>query len=160
MLYFGAILVLLGAYMIWKEYAVFLDKDLSWCRAFLAALSDYREKVKCYMDTPAMWAEGYKDELLCGCGFLDGIVGGATFSEAYKEVRNSVLLTDNVDAILTSCFERLGEGYLDTELEILESAIYKLSKEEASLGESLAKRRKAVGAVVGAFAVGMIILII
>ena len=160
MVYFGAILVIFGAYTVWREYALFLDKDLLWCRTFLAALTDYREKVKCYMNTPAMWADGYTDKLLCECGFLDKLVDGANFSEAYADIRKLTHLTDNADAILSSCFERLGEGYLDVEIEILESAIDKLSREEKELAESLAKRRKAVGAMIGAFAVGMIILII
>ena len=71
-----------------------------------------------------------------------------------------MILTDTTEDALNSCFERLGDGYLDTELEVIEQALEKLSREEGRISEDLLKRRKAAGAVLGAFASGIIILII
>lgn len=160
MIYFGAVAVIFGAYMLWREYAVFLDKELLWCRAFVRALSDYREKIKCYMDTPSSWASGYGDRYLSECGFLGRLADGDDFLEAYRISRDGLILTDTVEEVLNSCFERLGDGYLDTELEVLELTLDKLSREEGRISEELSKRRKAAGAVLGAFAFGIIILII
>ena len=160
MLYFGAIAVILGVYMIWREYALYLDRELLYCRAFLDALVDYREKMKCYMDAPSNWAEGYCDENLTSCGFLDMLKSGVDLSEAYGKTRENMCLTDEVDKILVSCFSRLGEGYLDTELETLEVAIGKLTRVEGLMAENLSKRRKATGAVLGACAMGVVILVI
>ena len=160
MLYFGAIAVILGVYMIWREYAAYLDRELLSCRSFLRALTDYREKMKCYMDVPSSWAEEYSDEQLAECGFLDMVKSGTDISEAYRKSCANLCITDEVDKALTACFGRLGEGYLDTELETLEIAIGKLSREERHLTESLSKRRKATGAVLGACALGVVILVI
>ena len=160
MLYFGAIAVILGVYMIWREYSAYLDRELLSCRAFLHALTDYREKMKCYMYVPSSWAEGYSDENLSACGFLDMLKSGVDLPEAYRKARESLCVTDEVDKILTSCFGRLGEGYLDTELETLEIAIGKLSRAEGLMAENLSKRRKATGAVLGACALGAVILVI
>lgn len=160
MIYFGAVAVIFGAYMMWREYAVFLDKELLWCRTFLRALSDYREKIKCYMDTPSSWACGYNDRYLSECGFLGRLMDGDNFSDAYRGSCGKLILTDTTEDTLNSCFERLGDGYLDTELEVIEQALEKLSREEGRISEDLLKRRKAAGAVLGAFASGIIILII
>lgn len=160
MLYFGAIAIIIGAYMIWREYASYLDGELLSCRAFLRALTDYREKMKCYMDVPSSWAEGYFDEYLTKCGFLDMVKSGVDFAEAYRLSRENISVTDSVDEILVSCFARLGEGYLDTELETVEIAIGKLMREDERLSENLLKRRKATGALLGACALGIVILII
>lgn len=159
MLYIGAIGLIFSAYMMWREYASYLDKELLSCRAFLGALLDYREKMKCYMEVPGGWAEGYADDLLASCGFLDMLKSGAELPEAYSKAREKLCVADEIDKILTSCFARLGEGYLDTELETLELTIDKLTRQEGVMAENLSKRRKATGAVLGAFVFGVVILI-
>ena len=158
MYYFGAVAVIVGVYMIWREYSAFLHKELLWCRSFLNAITDYRDKIKCYMDTPSGWAAGYSDQRLTECGFLERLREGDDFCTAYKSMCGACL-NDASENILSACFERLGEGYLDTELEVLGIAIDKLGKEEARLTDALPKQRKAAGAVLGAFATGLIIFI-
>ena len=160
MLYFGAIAVIIGTYMLWREYASYLDRELLICRSFLRALTDYREKMKCYMDVPSSWAQGYYDESLAECGFLDALKSGSDFKDAYGETREKLSAGNAVDEALISCFTRLGEGYLDTELETLDVAIAKLTREESRLSDNLSKKRKATGAVLGACALGVVILVI
>ena len=160
MLYLGTIAVILGVYMVWREYAAYLDRELLSCRAFLRALTDYREKMKCYMETPTAWATGYTDGDLDTCEFLDMLRAGADFPEAYSKARGKLCITEEVDMALTSCFDRLGEGYLETELETLEIAIGKLLREEGVMAENLSKKRKATGAMLGAFALGVVVLVI
>ena len=160
MAYFGAVAVILAMYMIWREYSGFLSGELGWSRCYLRALFDYREKVRCYMQTPMRWAEGYTDDMLISCGFLERLMQGEDIGTAYRLARSDMGVSDSVDALLTDCFDRLGEGYLDTELEVLDGVIDKLSREEAREAEALAKRRKAAGALLGAFASGVVILVI
>lgn len=159
MAYFGAVSIVFAVYLIWREYSSFLDGELSWCRGFLKALCDYRDKVRCYMITPSDWAADYSDERLSSCGFLGFLLEGSDFMTAYKNSDKPLCLTDATDSALTSCFSRLGEGYLDTELEALGVAVDKLTAEEKGLSESLAKRRKALGAMLGAVASGIVILV-
>lgn len=160
MAYIGALAVIFAVFLIWREYSSYLDKELSACRAFLSAITDYREKVRCYLDSPREWAKNYDSELLDGCGFLGLLREGADFGEAYLETRDKLCLSDEADAILSSCFQRLGEGYLEGELEILALAIEKLGKEEAASSVEFVKKKKAVGAMLGAVAAGIVILII
>ena len=160
MSYLGAIAVIIGVYMIWREYSLFTGREVLVCRSFSRAVMDYREKMICYMVSPGDWAENYSDECLSEMGFLESLREGANFKEAYGAVCDKLCITDELNSVLSGCFDRLGEGYLETELKTLDVAIEKLRCEEIRLSESVSKRRKATGAVLGAFAVGTVILII
>ena len=64
------------------------------------------------------------------------------------------------DDVLLGCFSRLGEGYLDTELEAISAGIDKLRSHVDRYGEELTKKRKVAGALIGACASGIVILVI
>ena len=158
--YIGAFAVILAVFMIWREYSGFLESELCWCRAFLDALMDMREKMRCYLDSPRVWAEGYCAKALEECGFLKALRDGMSITEAYGLARTGACFSESTDAVLTDCFARLGGGYLDTELEMLGSAIDKLGKEERLRTEELPRKKKVAGAVLGACASGIVILVI
>ena len=158
MIYFGAVAVFLAAYMTWRVYSDSLFSELDICRRLLAALTDYRDKIKCYMDTPKMWAIEYFDDVLTRCGFLSCLASGGDFSSAYSVLKDNVTLGQDVDGVWMECFGRLGEGYLDTEIEILNVAIDKLKVEEGRMSEAFVGKKKASGAVLGAVASGIVIL--
>ena len=160
MLYFGALAVILGVYMIWREYASYLDRELLYCRAFLDALVDYREKMKCYLKPLVAWAFEYSDEQLLSVGFLGAIREGKNVSLAYLESSEHCYLPNKVDNVLESLFSHLGEGYLETELENLDAAILKLDAEAKRMTDELSQRKKVAGALLGALAVGVVILVI
>ena len=160
MAYFGAVAVILAAYMTWRVYSESLFGELDLCKRLLAAITDYRDKVKCYMDTPQRWAAEYSDDELRRCGFLSHLAGGGDFKSAYSRLKTDMTVSDEVDSVLTECFERSGEGYLDTEIEILNLAIGKLEVEERRLSEAFSGKKKAVGAMLGAIASGIVILAI
>lgn len=159
MSYIGAAAIIFATYMMWREYSAFLLRGVDACRSYLAAMRDYRERVRCYMQAPGSWATEYSDDNLSDCGFLPHLSESGDFRRAYELSADKGYLTDEADGILKDCFERLGEGYLDTELGTLDLAIDKLSREEERLSESFVKRRRAAGAVLGAIASGTVILI-
>ena len=158
MTYIGAAAVLLAVFMAWRCYCDFLFDELSHTRAFLRALQNYRERMKCYLESPSGWASGYDDALLSSSGFLDMVSGGESFSGAYLKTRELWCVSPCVDEILDGCFSRLGEGYLETELEVIESAISDIEREEKRLAEDISRRKRVAGALLGAFAVGVVIL--
>ena len=159
MAYFGAIAIVVAVYAVWREYCKFIDGELLLTRCFLRALTDYRDNVRCCVITPKSWAEGYRDEQLDSCGFLGRLADGEGFADAYRDTDMPPHLTAETDSVLRLCFDRLGNGDLSTELELLSLAIEKLTREESLLSESAVKRRRAIGAVMGAIASGTVILI-
>ena len=159
MVYIGALSVIIAGFMIWREYVVYLDRELYWCRELLFAIKDLREKMKCYLKSPCEWAREYENEALSRCGFLDKLRQGEDIFVAYKSSRD-VCLSDKAKDILEGCFEHLGEGYIDTELESIELAIAKLSEEEKYASAEIGRKQRVAGAFLGAFASGIVILVI
>lgn len=158
MVYIGALAVIFAAFMIWREYVAHLNCELNWCREFLYAIKDLREKMKCYLDSPTEWARCYESEALSRCGFLDKLQECGDVLAAYRS--SEVCLSDTADEILTNLFERLGEGYIDTELESIELAIARLGEEQTSASLEIGRKSKVAGAFLGAFACGIVIFVI
>lgn len=158
--YVGASAVIFAAFYAWKIYVSYLERLHSLSRAFLQALSDMREKMRCYLDSPREWALGYSDPLLEECGFLERVRSGDDIAAAYTDIREELALPSEADALINSCFSRLGEGYLDTELEALGTTVDKLRAEVDKHGGELVKKRKVAGALIGACASGIVILVI
>ena len=159
MRFFGAFSIISAALLAWRSYRAYLIEELGFVRAFLGALEDYRRGVGCYLEPLSRWAESYADERLSAVGFFDGLREGDA-GAAYKAVRSKCYLPDKVDEILDYTFSRLGTGYLEGELAVLDDAIARLSREEKRIAEELSKRQKVAGALLGAFAVGAVILVI
>ena len=160
MRYIGICVIVFAVLLVWRSYCSYLAECTTYSLAFLRALRDYREKMKCYLLSPSEWASGFFDDALLGIGFLDRVKNGETLLVAYQAIRRGILLPKRIDEAVLCCFERLGEGYLDTELEILEGAIAEIEREEKALSEDVPRRQKAVGALLGACVVGGVILII
>ena len=156
---FGCFLIISAALLAWRSYRAYLIEELDFVRAFLGALEDYRRGVGCYLEPLSRWAESYADERLSALGFLDGLREGDA-GAAYKAVRGRCYLPDKVDKMLDCTFSRLGAGYLDGELAVLDDAIARLSSEEKRIAEELSKRKKVAGALLGAVAIGAVILVI
>lgn len=160
MTYLGAFAIILAVFMAWRCYSLYLGDELSHTRVLLRALRSYRERMKCYLESPSEWARGYDDELLEASGFLGALKGGESLLAAYKSTKDGLYITGACDEIIEGCFERLGDGYLDTELEVMESAIGGVECEEKRLSEDISRRKRVAGALLGALAVGVVILII
>ena len=81
-------------------------------------------------------------------------------SEAYLRARRFLSPDAGTDAILRECFGRLGDGYLETELAVLDFAISELAEAEAQRSPEAQNKRRAAGAFIGACVSGFIIMII
>jgi hypothetical protein len=160
MIYIGAFIVIFAAFSVWRCYSSFLLEELDCTRAFLGALSDYREKMKCYLRSPVDWAKDYLQSASPIADFLGRVRDGELLITAYTDSREGYYLPKNADEVLKSCFSRLGEGYLETELEVIEGAVAELSQIEKGMADEIGKRQRASGALLGAFAVGLVILVL
>lgn len=160
MSYLGVSLIIFSAFLIWREYSSFLQSELAETEAYLCALRDYREKMSCFLLTPTQWALGYRDELLEERGFLPSLREGEGIAESFLKARESARLSDEADGIISDCFGRLGEGYLECELDALDGAIGRLSSEKERAAEELSKKKRALGVALGACVSGIAIMII
>lgn len=158
--YIGAVALMIAAFMIWREYCLFLDGQLGLCRAYIRALSDLRDKMRSYLTPICDWAREYDDTLLLDCGFLGAVRDGQGVREAYLSSSMRDRLPCGADERLTSLFSRLGGGYLEGEVESLDGAISGLRAIELEASGERMKRKRAVGALIGAAVLGTVIMII
>ena len=100
--YIGATVMILSAFYIWKIYVIYLERIHLFSRAFLAALTDLREKMRCYLDSPRAWSQGYRDPLLEECGFLrrvrdgeDIFLCGMTLDDFKEKIKTDVRVAEN-----------------------------------------------------------------
>lgn len=154
----GAALLSLAALMAWRAYASYLSLQKQGCVAFLSAITDMREKMRCYLYSPREWSGGYKSEYLAECGFLTALSNGKSLSEAYLLSKERIEMCNRADEILTELFSRCGEGYLEGEILALDSAIAGLSALKNEMEAQNGKKTRAVGAMLGAIAAGVAIL--
>ena len=159
MLLFGVLVVNLIVFFVWREYSIYLKRELNICRTFRIMLRDMHNKMRCYLDSPRTWALGYEDDILLESGFLYELRHGASLCEAYDACKSGMCISSAVDTVLRDFFVRMGEGYLDTELIAIESAISGLMECERVMSDESTKKSKVAGAVLGAFAIGTVILV-
>ena len=157
--YIGALFIILTALGAWRAYRAFLSEQLAYTRALLVALEDYRDKMRIYLTSPSDWAAEYVDDRLESVGFLDRVRAGDSFAVAYAASCGACYLPRGVDTVLASLLSRLGEGYLEGELELVGTALSRLSDEEARMKDEYVKRERVAGALLGACAVGVMIFV-
>lgn len=159
MLFVGAFTIVFVIFLFWREYTSYLRRELLVLRTFRNMLRDMKDKMRCYLDSPRSWSLGYENDILSDSGFLGALRGGADLLEAYVTCREKLCISQETDSVLFSLFSRAGEGYIDTELEAMECALEGLSAIESTMVDEVNKKTKVSGAVLGAFAAGIIILV-
>lgn len=159
MLFLGAFAMIGAAFMIWREYVSYIEREHAFSRELLRAFSDLEEKMRCYLMSSREWAIGYDSALLDECGFLGALRDGERLEDAFSASFDNMTLPDEVSDMILDFAGSFGEGYLDTELVQLDSLIRRLSEAEARLGGEVPRRRKVAGAFLGACASGLVVLI-
>lgn len=154
----GVAFLSVATLMIWRAYASYLSAEKRSCAAFLSAIEDMKEKMRCYLYSPREWAVGYKSDCLSSSGFLSALSDGKSLAEAYETSKECLQICKRADEILADLFSRCGEGYLDGEIAMLDSAIVNLSAVKNDMEAQNSKKTKAAGALLGAVAAGMAIL--
>ena len=160
MVYIGAFTVALVTLLLWRGYSSYLASELECCRELLVALEDMRDKVRCFLMTPREWAHSYSSDLLEGCGFLGALKDGESPERAYEKCRYKLPVRSDADEVVTNLFRRAGGADLVAEVGAIGIAVDKLSAIESAMSADIGKRVKAAGAMLGAFAAGIVILVI
>ena len=122
MKYIGMVVILLSAWLFCREYTNFRRLRLEECEGFLELISYMREKVSCYMFTVREIGESFKCEALSRIGFMEALKKCKNADAAYTSIKDRLSLPKAADEILTGLFQKLGCGYLDNEITIIDSA--------------------------------------
>ena len=160
MLFLGVLLLILLTFIVWREYAYCQRLRLSQLSEFLSFIKNMKERMECYLEAPGAWINGYESQELERIGFIKNIRERKELLVAYESCKEGLLIDNEASCVIEALFSELGEGYLDSELEVIESALEKLSRIEASMASESEKKIKTAGALLGAVAAGIVILVI
>lgn len=160
MLIIGIVFLLAFAFFAWKEYVSYLNKGGTELHEFILFLGNMKEKMTCYLEAPSEWVGDFSAPGLEATGFLQKIRDGMGLGEAYSSCSDFLCIDKEARSVLDDLFARLGGGYLDTELGMINSSIDKLSKIEETTKKERENKVRATGAMIGAVAAGAVILIL
>ena len=160
MLIFGAVLLVLAAFYIWREYVSFLNKGTSELGAFVRLIEHMKDRMECYLETPLEWARDFSSDELEQIGFLGEIRNGRDMNSAYVACSGNLSIGNEAKSVLSGLFSHLGEGYLGTEIGIIKASLDKLKKMEETARVEKVNKTKAAGAMIGAVSIGAIILVL
>jgi hypothetical protein len=119
-----------------------------------------RDRMECYLETPSSWIDEFEYCELERIGFVSDIREGGDLLSAYEKRKSALCIGKEAENIISNMLSELGDGYLGTELNIINSALDKLSKIESAVSSERENKARAAGALLGAVAAGVVILII
>lgn len=160
MFFIGVGILLCVAFLCWREYTAYLQRELDELSDFLFFIENMRDKMECYLQSPLSWVGEFSRPSLERLGFLDSLRCDGDLGAAYRACTDKLLIKSDASEVIGELFSRFGEGYLDTERGLIDSTIHKLSIIEGKLKDELKNKSRAAGAMIGAIAIGAVIMII
>ena len=127
MKYIGMIIFFFALFILAREHRRMLTERLSELRAFLDFVRHIRIEIGCYMSPPDKLCRGFFSPVLSEMGFLQRIESGSSPIDAYKSVSDSLSLLEGEREILYRLFSKLGDGYLEDTVKLIDEAENKLS---------------------------------
>ena len=155
---FLSALILTAAILLYRGYKSTQDKRLATESAFLELVLAIEEGLsKSAAPLPDVF-RAYESRELTECGFLPLVKEGVSPKDALARSINT--LSSPFYDTLSRLFSRLGRSYLTEELSSLRAAKEALGEALERDGAECEKNKKAVGAVMIAAALGIIILLL
>ena len=160
MLFIGLVLMLFCAFFAWREYTLYLGRELRELTEFISFFKTMRERMKCYLEPPSAWIRSYSTPELLRVGFIGHVQGGADVGSAYALCEGELCISDEAKAVIRDMLSVQGGGYLEGELSAIDTAVDKLSLIEKRTRDDHGNKSRAAGAVIAAVSIGVVILVI
>lgn len=160
MLFIGIFLMLICAYLAWREYSLYLGREMRELSELIAFARTMRERMRCYLEPPSAWIRTYSTPELERVGFLGAIRDGGDLCEAYDAVVDEMCVGREAKDAFAAMLSDMGRGYLDGELAAIDAAVDKLCASERRVTDDYKNKTRAAGAMIAAVAVGAVILVI
>ena len=150
----------LALFILAREHRRLLLARLSELRAFLDFVRHIRIEIGCYMSPPDKLCRGFSSPLLSEIGFLPKIESGDSLLDAYIFVSEKLSLHEGEREILYRLFSKLGDGYLEDTVKLIDEAENKLSPILSELEEETPKQIKLSSVLFATGGVGTVLLLI
>ena len=153
-------LILAGVLMISRIYAEYLRRGGNELREFCDFLGKLNLRVAAYLDVGADFIKYEDFPSLKRVGFIDAIVGGASFFEGYCACMPRLGITKSDKKLLYDFFSEYGRSDMQTEIRRTEQIISALHIKCEGTRTEIEKKIKVFTSVSLALCLGVAILII
>ncbi len=135
----GAILLIIAALYISREYEKFLGRRISEYRGLCSMIAHAEEMISKYLaHGDGLWRD-FRSDALEKCGFLPAVREGKGLHYAFESCRDKMSLSREAKDRLSLSFKRVGKGYMEGELANL--SLVKESLAEECESESVAAEK-------------------
>ena len=160
MLFIGIFMLIGCLFFLWREYTIYLGREMRQTDELSAFLRYMRDRMSCYLEPISAWIGEYSTPELERLGFLGALRDGVDVREAFDNFSDEMCISREVIDAFSGAVRDMGEGDLEGEVSILNTAVDKLSSVGGRVSEDYKNKIKASGAMLAAVAVGVIVLII
>ncbi len=154
----GAVLALICALMLSREYEKFERGRVRLAEGFLLLLRDMRSKVDRFLTPESGMLCDFENDALAECGYLAS-AEELGISDAFFKESDRLSLPEDVKKLLSGIFRDFGREYREGALKILDGGIRELEKLIASMKGEKERSVKLVRTVSVAAALGAVILL-
>ena len=134
-------LILLSIFWGARKYVEILESRLDWLKGWEAILRVWREWISCYSySVDEIIQKTSDDEALCGFSICKKICK-KRIEDILEDTRNEPFVLEADKQIVINVLLRIGNSMLDIEVEVLTSAIAKLSESVEKCNCILKERR-------------------
>ena len=160
MKYIGIILFM-GAVMFFSdEYRKRAWRELSEAEDFLSFISHIRLQMGCFLAEPKDFFQNFSSENFDRIDFGSLVASGMSLSEAFSAVSEQLSLREEDKDTLGELFSRLGDGYLDDGIKLLDSTYQRFEKRCESIRAETKKNSRIVAVTSASISVGVLLLIL
>lgn len=158
---FVGILMLIGClFFAWREYAIYLGREMRQTAELSAFVRHMRDRMSCYLEPISSWIGEYSTPELESLGFLAALRDGMDIGGAFDAFSGEMCVCGEVCGVFSETFRDMGDGDLECELSVLDAAVDKLSSVGGRVSEDYKNKIKATGAMLAALAIGVAVLVI
>ena len=159
-LFVGVLMLICCLFFAWREYAVYLGREMREITELLAFVKHIRERMSCYLEPISAWIGEYSTPELERLGFLGALRGGMDVKQAFADCLDKMCISPDVSDAFSDTLTEMGDAYLESELDTLDSAVDKLSTAQKRVNDDYKNKIKASGAMLAAVAIGVVVLFI
>ena len=160
MLFVGVLILICCLFFAWREYAIYLGREMRETSELLAFLKHMRERMSCYLEPISAWIGEYSTPELERLGFIAALRGGEDIRSVFDNCLSEMCVSQEVSDAFKETLREMGDGYLDTELDALGAAVDRLTTLGERVNDDYRNKIKASGAMLAAVAIGVAVLVI
>ena len=156
---FGMALILFAAFAFAREKSRAAERKIAVLEEIFRLADTMKLEIGCYLRPIGEIVSSFTSPVLSELGFISDFVSLGAY-EAYLRLQSHLTLSEEEKKLLSSFFSRVGKGYADEEIKLIEMFLTQLSLILKKEREKLPKEKKLSATLSCAAALAVIILLV